>query len=410
MASSRPTGKEVFARLNEQAQNVYTVVINSQSILKPYNVARMLHEQAQQYLEEGDIESAYVQLKKFARMFLEVICKHNSYNMKKYFKEKAKYKSFCMKAIGILEKLKKQIIEKYDKIRAQEIAVATEKLSIESIGTLPKSEKVDQKQVQKISSSALQTNFDILRSNSKQKAKPGVIVKKENDAYPDAPPDVVTQTPAYSPQLYEAKADTKSANGARKEVKTQVKKQVKRQPWDSLRKIVLPSDFAKKFTRAASVNTRRNKETCGLICGRLKNNVFQVTACILPPQSGTANTTAASGEIEIIAILEERKLLTLGWIHTHPSQACFLSSIDLHTQFSYQVCMPEAIAIVIAPTDKRCTEGCFSLTAKGLKVIGECGKSGFHSHPDSTGLYRQAMHVQVSSKLKTAMYDLRKRK
>lgn len=42
-------------------------------------------------------------------------------------------------------------------------------------------------------------------------------------------------------------------------------------------------------------------------------------------------------------------LLVLGWIHTHPTQTCFMSSRDLHTQSGYQVMMPESVAIVCAP-------------------------------------------------------------
>jgi STAM-binding protein len=42
-------------------------------------------------------------------------------------------------------------------------------------------------------------------------------------------------------------------------------------------------------------------------------------------------------------------LLLLGWIHTHPTQTCFMSSRDLHTHAGYQVMMPESVAIVCAP-------------------------------------------------------------
>jgi len=34
---------------------------------------------------------------------------------------------------------------------------------------------------------------------------------------------------------------------------------------------------------------------------------------------------------------------------THPTQTAFLSSVDLHTHSSYQLMLPEAIAIVCAP-------------------------------------------------------------
>lgn len=34
---------------------------------------------------------------------------------------------------------------------------------------------------------------------------------------------------------------------------------------------------------------------------------------------------------------------------THPTQTAFLSSVDLHTHCSYQMMLPEAIAIVCSP-------------------------------------------------------------
>ena len=49
-------------------------------------------------------------------------------------------------------------------------------------------------------------------------------------------------------------------------------------------------------------------------------------------------------------ICSQANLITFGWIHTHPSQTAFLSSVDLHTQYSYQLMMPEAIAIVCSPS------------------------------------------------------------
>ncbi len=33
---------------------------------------------------------------------------------------------------------------------------------------------------------------------------------------------------------------------------------------------------------------------------------------------------------------DRRALYPLGWIHTHPTQTCFLSSVDVHTQCGYQ--------------------------------------------------------------------------
>lgn len=36
-------------------------------------------------------------------------------------------------------------------------------------------------------------------------------------------------------------------------------------------------------------------------------------------------------------------------VQTHPTQTAFLSSVDLHTHCSYQLMLPEAVAIVCAP-------------------------------------------------------------
>lgn len=39
-------------------------------------------------------------------------------------------------------------------------------------------------------------------------------------------------------------------------------------------------------------------------------------------------------------------------LQTHPTQTAFLSSVDLHTHCSYQLMLPEAVAIVCSPKHK----------------------------------------------------------
>jgi len=111
----------------------------------------------------------------------------------------------------------------------------------------------------------------------------------------------------------------------------------------------------------------------------------------------------------MIGLQDKHNLLTLGWIHTHPSQTCFLSSIDLHTHFSYQIMLPEAIAIVMAPS-KIPNRGLFHVTPTGLDSLKDCSKSGFHQHPNSDSLWGVVAHVTIE-KGKTAppykFFDLR---
>jgi len=87
-----------------------------------------------------------------------------------------------------------------------------------------------------------------------------------------------------------------------------------------------------------------------VLAGRLSHDTFTLTTLIVPKQTSTSDTVAMLNEEEIFDVQDSRELLTLGWIHTHPTQQCFMSSVDLHTQYPYQLLLAEAIAIVAAPT------------------------------------------------------------
>jgi STAM-binding protein len=96
-------------------------------------------------------------------------------------------------------------------------------------------------------------------------------------------------------------------------------------------------------------------------------------------------------------LARRRELYPLGWIHTHPTQTCFLSSVDVHTQCGYQTMLDEAVAIVMAPTDRRNKCGIFRLTTPGgLQLVQRCPLRGFHTHPPTaTGqeVYELCGHV-----------------
>ncbi|RCH78520.1 hypothetical protein CU097_002343, partial [Rhizopus azygosporus] len=82
---------------------------------------------------------------------------------------------------------------------------------------------------------------------------------------------------------------------------------------------------------------------------------------------------------------------------THPTQSCFLSSVDLHTHCSYQLMLPEAIAIVCSPSQEP------ELTdPPGLDIISNCKKQpAFHPHPDLP-IYTDVMD---DGHVKTLDYD-----
>jgi len=112
-----------------------------------------------------------------------------------------------------------------------------------------------------------------------------------------------------------------------------------------LKEIYYPPELIQEFIKRSEPNTKKNIETCGILCG-IKKDAYYITNIFIPPQSGTSDTCITTNYEVIDHYVSERKLITLGWIHTHPNYTCFLSSIDLHTQYGYQKLLPEAIAVV----------------------------------------------------------------
>lgn len=177
----------------------------------------------------------------------------------------------------------------------------------------------------------------------------------------------------------------------------------------SLRTIEMEGDMFDRFVSLTNRNTVRGIETCGILAGTFlaQKNIFRVTHLIIPKQTGTSDTCATTNEDEIFDYQIKHDLLTLGWIHTHPTQACFLSSVDLHTQSSYQALFPEAVAVVIAPRDTP-NFAFFHLSKNGFPTIQNCPLSGFHHHPER-GLYEACSHVVLSwnSKKPCKVVDMR---
>lgn len=117
-----------------------------------------------------------------------------------------------------------------------------------------------------------------------------------------------------------------------------------------LRTIFLPPNLRHNFLSIAQANTRANLETCGILCGTLISNALFISKLVIPDQESTSDTCETINESELFDYVDGEDLMVLGWIHTHPTQTCFMSSRDLHTHCGYQTMMPESIAIVCAPS------------------------------------------------------------
>ncbi|KAF9555501.1 Mov34-domain-containing protein [Agrocybe pediades] len=164
-----------------------------------------------------------------------------------------------------------------------------------------------------------------------------------------------------------------------------------------LKVVSLPRECLPRFLAIAKVNTEMNRETCGLLLGKDKGNRYSVTTLLIPKQHSTSDTCTMDEEELVLQFTEERSLITLGWIHTHPSQSCFMSSVDLHTHSGFQRMLPESFAVVCAPKSNP-NFGIFRLTdPPGLDIVLNCeAKEAFHPHPDEP-IYTDADkgHVQM---------------
>ncbi|KAI0476926.1 hypothetical protein F4859DRAFT_504355 [Xylaria cf. heliscus] len=180
---------------------------------------------------------------------------------------------------------------------------------------------------------------------------------------------------------------------------------------EPIRPIFLPGQLRRRFLELASENTKRGLEMCGILCGTAVNNALFVRCLLIPEQKCTSDTCETENEATILDYCIEEDLLMLGWIHTHPTQTCFMSSRDLHTQSGYQVMLPESIAIVCAPKFEP-SYGIFRLTnPPGLSHILNCTQSStFHAHSVDnlyTGAEHPPGHVYEHDNLKFYVQDIR---
>lgn len=167
-----------------------------------------------------------------------------------------------------------------------------------------------------------------------------------------------------------------------------------------LRTVFLPANLRTRFLQFAAANTQRNLETCGILCGTLVSNALFISRLVIPEQVSTSDTCETTNESALFDYCDSEDLIMLGWIHTHPTQTCFMSSRDLHTHSGYQVMLPESIAIVCAPS-KDPNWGVFRLTdPPGLKTVLDCTQGGlFHPHAQEniyTGALRPGHVVEVN--------------
>nr|XP_057926202.1 STAM-binding protein-like A [Doryrhamphus excisus] len=408
-----------------------TVEINDEVPLRRYFRSGMeMIRMANVYAEEGNIERAFVLYNKYITLFIEKLPKHRDYKTANIPEKKDTLKKLKDVAFPQAEILKSALLRRFEqeyaqylvKKKAEEEAQALELSRKRALDA--ERERVAEMQRRQQEQEQFSAFEEMIRRQELERERQRVLLEFATPAAPspDTPlipgiqgPPVVSPTPPHSPgdpsggtnhQNNRTAFPSVSPPGFDRSLKpgSLVSPGNNNMAVDALRQLSVPSELCRSFLRLAEANTSRAVETCGILCGKLTRNAFAVTHVIVPKQCGGPDYCDTENEEELFLIQDQYDLITLGWIHTHPTQTAFLSSVDLHTHCSYQMMLPEAIAIVCSPKFNEI--GYFKLTDRGTNEISSCRQKGFHPHSKDPPLFTHAGHITISDNAVTVM-DLR---
>uniref|UniRef100_A0A3P9MBI7 STAM binding protein b n=1 Tax=Oryzias latipes TaxID=8090 RepID=A0A3P9MBI7_ORYLA len=382
------------------------------------------------YTEEGNVEHAFVLYNKYITLFIEKLPKHRDYKTANIPEKKDTLKKLKDVAFPQAEILKKALLRRFEeehaqylvKKKAQEEAMALEHSRQRALDA--ERERVADMQRRQREQEQFSAFEEMIRRQELEKERQRVLLEFATPAVPSpdtplipgvqgpplvsptAPPILGDLSGTYQNNRQPVTAGTPGPPTFDRSLKpgSVVTPENNNSMVDALRQLAVPAELCRSFLRLAEANTSRAVETCGILCGKLTRNAFTVTHVIVPKQCGGPDYCDTENEEELFLIQDQYDLITLGWIHTHPTQTAFLSSVDLHTHCSYQIMLPESIAIVCSPKFNEI--GYFRLTDRGVDEISTCKQKGFHPHSKDPPLFTHAAHITITSDSVSVM-DLR---
>ncbi|XP_014116991.1 PREDICTED: STAM-binding protein isoform X2 [Pseudopodoces humilis] len=361
------------------------------------------------YREEGNLEHAFILYNKYITLFIEKLPQHRDYKSAVIPEKRETVKKLKEVAFPRAEELKEELLKRY----AKDYAKYKEQEQLEEEKTrvaLMKQQQAEQEQFHAFEEMIRRQELEKERLRIVQefgKPEPESVDGPLIPGVEKPPTDSIPKVPV-SP-VHPASPSAGTAPPKPPVVDRSLKPSAlgsteNNAGVDVLRQVIVPRELCHKFLQLADANTVRGVETCGILCGKLMRNEFTITHVIVPKQLGGPDSCTTENEEELFVIQDQHGLVTLGWIHTHPTQTAFLSSVDLHTHCSYQMMLPESIAIVCSP--KYQETGFFKLTEHGLEEISSCRQKGFHPHPKDPPLFTTCNHVSIVER-DVVMMDLR---
>ncbi|XP_027504130.1 AMSH-like protease isoform X2 [Corapipo altera] len=364
-----------------------------------------MERMASVYMEEGNLENAFVFYNKFITLFVEKLPSHRDYHQCAVPEKQDIIKKLKEVAFPRTDELKRDLLKKYN-LEYQEYMQKKNKRNTEILKKLEhqklieaEKKRIAHMRQQQLESEQFQFFEDQLKKQElarDQKIKESVAMSEQIDGSMLSCISVPENNSLSTAVLEEKeRSGTSGCAGHSPPVNRVLKpaatlSAVQTQLAEALRGVILPRDLCHKFLLLAEANTTHNE--------------FTITHVIVPKQTAGPDYCDMENVEELFGIQDQYNLLTLGWIHTHPTQTAFLSSVDLHTHCSYQLMLPEAIAIVCSP--KHNDTGIFRLTNAGMLEVSACKKKGFHPHTKDPRLFNPCTHV-VGKDIKIIVLDLR---
>uniref|UniRef100_A0A3P8VCX3 STAM binding protein b n=1 Tax=Cynoglossus semilaevis TaxID=244447 RepID=A0A3P8VCX3_CYNSE len=433
MAEHTNVSLQPEARVRALTKKGSTVEVSDDVPLRRYFRSGMeMLRMASVYIDEGNIENAFVLYNRFITLFVEKLPKHRDYKMAIVPEKKDTLRKLKDVAFPQAEILKKALLKRFEQEHAQYLAkkkVEDELLAQElskQRALNAERERVAEMQRRQREQEQFSAFEEMIRRQDLEKERQSVLLEFATPAQPSSEMPLIPGIqgpPVVSPTLPQILRDlsggtqnqfnhTPLNNSATSppSVDRSLKPGTLVSPCSNSETLFsilwrFPLRCAcQSFLRLAEANTSRAVETCGILCGKLTRNAFTVTHVIIPKQCGGLDYCDTVNEEELFLIQDQYDLITLGWIHTHPTQTAFLSSVDLHTHCSYQMMLPEAIAIVCSPKFNEI--GYFKLTDRGTEEISTCKQKSFHPHIKDPPLFTHAGHVTITNDAVSVM-DLR---
>ncbi|NWY56642.1 STABP protein, partial [Chionis minor] len=374
------------------------------------------------YSEEGNIERAFILYNKYITLFIEKLPQHRDYKTAVIPEKRETVKKLKEVAFPRAEELKEELLKRYakdyakykeQKVKfARNLALQQQLEEERNRVALMKQQQAEQEQFHAFEEMIRRQELEKERLKIvKEFGKPELSTESLHGplipGMEKPPTDLIPKVPTSLVQPASPSAGTvlpKPPVVDRSLKPSTLGSTENNASMDVLRQVIVPRELCQKFLQLADANTIRGVETCGILCGKLMRNEFTITHVIVPKQHGGPDYCNTENEEELFMIQDQHSLVTLGWIHTHPTQTAFLSSVDLHTHCSYQMMLPESIAIVCSP--KYQETGFFKLTEHGLWEISSCRQKGFHPHSKDPPLFTTCSHVSVVER-DVVLMDLR---